>query len=687
MERAAGLTYEDTPQAKLDKLDGMLSQTETSSEDAALFAEMLSLPNDGRYPVCDLAPEKRRQRTQEALMTQLAGLAGQRPVLMIIEDAHWVDPTSLEAFGRAVDRVKTLPVLLIVTFRSEFNAPWAGQPHVTNLTLNRLGELEAAAIVTRLVGTNEVPADVMAEIVGRTDGIPLFVEEMTKAVLEAGSEEEGRRAAGAVPSGALAVPASLHASLMSRLDRLGAAKEVAQIGAAIGREFSHSLLAAVARKREAALRSALDRLVTAGLLFPQGVPPHATYLFKHALVQDAAYGTLLRERRRQLHADIAAAIESHFPETAREQPELIAMHLLNAEKPQDALPHIVAAALFFKSRFSYVEAMRWFERGAQILPTLPASDSNQRLELDLYVELAPVSMTINGYTNPRTMAIAQHADTLCQQFGENGRLLHALFPQVSFYGAGGGSPEKGLEYTERIIQLGEDTGDPIALMIGNRFAGFFLLWSGHFSESAAALDRALNHADRVPSDGLADRFGHDPEITALVLLGSAKQLLGSIEDGERDMQTATAKARLLGHPLTLAYVLRHYAVFAALRKNYSLVDALSDELTQTCLKYQIRQWFNLGPITAAWSRFWSKQDKDALPALLSSLAQHRNTGFRRNLPFYLTLAADVLAEEGSVDQATDLIVEANSLLRELDEVWFQPYLIEVTERVNALASE
>jgi class 3 adenylate cyclase/tetratricopeptide (TPR) repeat protein len=687
MERAAGLTYEDTQQAKLDKLDGMLAQTETSTQDAALFAEMLSLQNDGRYPVLTLAPERRRQRTLEALTAQLAGLARQRPVLMIVEDAHWIDPTSLEVFGRTVDRVKTLPTLLIVTFRSEFNAPWAGQPHVMSLTLNRLEEREAAAIVARLVGNKALPADVVAEIVERTDGIPLFVEEMTKAVLEAENEEEGRRAVGAVPSKALAVPASLHASLMARLDRLGAAKEVAQIGAAIGREFSHVLLAAVVRKREAELGSALDRLIAAGLLFPQGVPPHATYLFKHALVQDAAYGTLLRERRRLLHADIATAIENHFPETIREQPELIAIHLLNAEKPQDALPHVVAAARFFKSRYSYVEAIRWFERGAQIIRDLPPSDRNQRFELDLYVEWAPVSMTINGYTDPRTVAIAQHADTLCRQFNETDRLLHALFPQVSFYGAGGGSLEKGLEYAARIIQLGEETGDPVALMIGHRFAGFFLLWSGRFNEAAAALDRALNHASRVLSEGLAERFGHDPETTALVLLGSAMQLLGSLDDGERQMQAATAKARILGHPLTLAYVLRHYAMFAALQKNYSLVDTLSDELTGICLKYQIRQWYNLGRLMVAWSGFWSRQDRDALPALLESLAQHRNTGFRRNMPLYLMLVADVLANSGCPDQARELIDEAYSLMRELDEVWIQPYLLEVAERVNALAGE
>ena len=304
-ERAAGFAHGDTPQTKLDKLDALLAQTATSRQDAALLAEMLSLPNDGRYPALELAPEQRRQKTLAALGVQLETLARTNPVLMILEDAHWGDPTSLEAFGRTVDRIANLPVLLIVTFRPEFEAPWVGQSHVTALALNRLGHREVGTLIDRVVGNKLLPADVRKDIIERTDGIPLFVEEMTKAVLEAGGELEAMQTAASVPSSAHAVPASLHASLMARLDRLGPAKELAQIGAAIGREFSHALLAAVVRKPEAELVSSLDRLIRARLLFRKGVPPHAIYLFKHALVQDAAYGTLLRQPRRALHARIA----------------------------------------------------------------------------------------------------------------------------------------------------------------------------------------------------------------------------------------------------------------------------------------------------------------------------------------------------------------------------------------------
>ena len=365
MERAAGLTHDDAPQAKLDKLDAVLAQTATSIEDAALFAEMLSLPNDGRYPVLALAGPQRRQKTLEALVAQMEALSHQSPVLMIFEDAHWTDPTSLEAFDRTVDWIAGLRALLIVTFRPDFEPPWIGRAHVTAVTLNRLARRDIDVMIDRVVGNEQLPANIRQDIVERADGIPLFVEEMTKAVLEAKDEREALRTVAAIPSPALAVPASLHASLMARLDRLGPAKELAQLGAVIGRDFSHTLLAAVARKPEAELAWALDRLIAAGLLFREGAPPHASYLFKHALVQDAAYGTLLRETRRALHARIAEAIESQFAEIAENQPELLARHCTDAGLIEKA------AALWGKAGQRSVERSALIEAAAQFMRACP----------------------------------------------------------------------------------------------------------------------------------------------------------------------------------------------------------------------------------------------------------------------------------------------------------------------------
>src|SRR5215831_6962882 len=388
MERAAGLLHDDTSQQKLHKLDALLAQTSTSIQDAALIAEMLSLPNDGRYPALEPMPQQGRQKTLEALTAQIETLSRQSPVLMVFEDAHWADPTSLEAFGRVVDRIRTLRVLLLVTFRPEFEAPWVGRPYVAALIVNRLAEHEAGAMIDRLVSNRLLSASIRHDIIERTDGIPLFVEEMTKAVLEAGSETAAARAIAAVPSPALAVPASLHASLMARLDRLGgSAKELAQIAAVIGREFSHALLASVVRQPEAELRSALDRLTAAGLLFRRGVPPHATYLFKHALVQDAAYGTLLREPRRALHARIAETIESEFTETAESRPELLARHWTEAGLTEKSASLWGKAGQRSLARSALVEATEQLRRALDQIATLTATPALRREEIKLQVAL------------------------------------------------------------------------------------------------------------------------------------------------------------------------------------------------------------------------------------------------------------------------------------------------------------
>jgi predicted ATPase len=281
---------------------------------------------------------------------------------MIFEDIHWIDPTSLEALSRCIDQIKSADVLLIVTYRPEFGPPWIGQPYVTAVTLNRLGERETDAMIDGVAGDRRLPERVRQEIIERTDGIPLFVEEMTKAVLDAESEDVMDRTVTTIPPPALAVPASLHASLMARLDRLGPAKEIAQIGAVIGREFCHALLAAVARKPRAELEKALDRIIETGLLFSRGVPPDATYLFKHALVQDAAYSTLLREPRRELHAHIVGTLEDQFSEIAENQPELLARHCTEAGLIEKAASFWGKAAQRSLERSALVEAIEQLTR-------------------------------------------------------------------------------------------------------------------------------------------------------------------------------------------------------------------------------------------------------------------------------------------------------------------------------------
>jgi class 3 adenylate cyclase len=331
LKRAAGFERDDATAQKLAKLETLLGQASTDPESVALVADLLSLPGDTRTALPDLTPQKRKQKTLAALLTQLEGLAGQQPVLIVFEDLHWIDPTSLELLAMTVERIRTLPVLMVVTFRPEFQPPWTGQPNVTTVSLSRLGMREGTALVQHVSGDKILPRQIINEIVQRTDGIPLFLEEMTRAVLESsGDEIELQNMISAHPPVALALPATLHASLMARLDRLGPAKQVAQIGAAIGREFSYELITALALASDTELSSALDRLVESGLVFRRGLHPQATYQFKHVLIRDAAYGTLLREPRRELHARIAQALTEKFPEVTETQPEILAHHYTEA---------------------------------------------------------------------------------------------------------------------------------------------------------------------------------------------------------------------------------------------------------------------------------------------------------------------------------------------------------------------
>jgi class 3 adenylate cyclase len=315
--RAAGFARDDPLAARLEKLDDLLARATPPEEDVALIADLMSLPASERHPVPNLSPQRKKERTLEALTRRLDGLAREQPILMVFEDAHWTDPTSRELLDLTVERVPSLPVLLIVTFRPEFQPPWIGQPQVTMLPLNRLDRRDRTVLVEQIADGNTLSEEVVAQIADRTDGVPLFVEELTKSVLESG-----------VP--AVGIPTTLHDSLMARLDRLSSVRRVAQIGAAIGREFSYELLRAVSRLPENELQAALGQLVASGLVFHRGIPPDAVYAFKHALVQDTAHGSLLRSSRRQLHAQIAEALKTSSPELMESQPELLAQHYAEA---------------------------------------------------------------------------------------------------------------------------------------------------------------------------------------------------------------------------------------------------------------------------------------------------------------------------------------------------------------------
>ncbi|MDA9505038.1 hypothetical protein XI09_10100 [Bradyrhizobium sp. CCBAU 11386] len=666
MERAAGFVHDDPIQAKLDKTDTLLAQTLTPRQDAALLAEMLSLPNNGRYPSLELTAAQRRQKTFEALTAQLEALSKSSPVLMIFEDVHWIDPTSLEALSRTVDLLENLRVLLIITYRPEFNPPWIGKPHITEVHLNRLGEDESKAIIYRVSGNTLLPAGIRQDIIERTDGIPLFVEEMTKAVMEAG-EEGAERSAASFPSPSVAVPPSLHASLMARLDRLGSlAKEVAQVGAAIGRAFSYELLKSVAQRSSAELNGALDQLGSAELIFRRGMPPDAEYTFKHALVQDAAYSTLLRAPRQKLHARIAKVLEQLFPERANIEPELLARHFTNAGQAASAISYWLKAGRRAAERSADEEAVRHLRRGLEMLMTLPDSTQKDRQELDFQLALGTPLAAQHGYGNPLVGAARDRAIALCEKLGDTQHLLPSLYGQYAYCIASGKIP-KALEYSERCQSLAARTGDRLARLIAHRAMGASLLEMGEFEAARAQLEQILAIDKAETDQSLSVLYVADPRASGLAYLALSLWALGYPDQAVAARQNAIKHARDANHANTSGIV----GIYAGAQLSLLLGDTKDVksyvENLNALLEARLPLWAkSCGQILSGWAIGCAEQLEDGI-ALMKHGIHAAEQQVRFHSPHYHSLLAILQARAGDMQDSLSAIRKAKELIAETGE--------------------
>jgi predicted ATPase len=691
MERAAGFAHDDSGQAKLDKLDAVLARSFTSRQDAALFADMLSQSNDGRYRNLQLSPQQRRQKTLEALTAQLEALSSTNPVLMIFEDAHWIDPTSLEALGRSVDRIRSLGALLVVTYRPEFEPPWIGRPHVTALTLNRLGEREIAAMIDRLTGNKLLPANIRQDIIERTDGIPLFAEEITKAALEAESDDAAERTIAAVPAPSLAVPASLHASLMARLDRLGHAKEVAQIGAAIGREFSHGLISAVTRKPEAELGSALNRLVQAGLLFRQGVAPHATYLFKHALVQDAAYGTLLREPRRALHARIADTLEKQLAEIAENRPEVLARHCTEAGLIEKAAGLWGKAGQRSLERSALVEAAEQLRRALDQITTLPTTTTLRREEIKLQVALITPLIHVKGYAAPETKAAEERARMLIEQaeaLGEPPDDPLLLFSVLYGIWVANGVAFNGdalRQLAAQFLNLAEKQGTTVPLMLGNRMMGVSLMLTGDFIRARPFQDQAVAPYEPAKHRHLATRLGQDQRVAVLAYRSWTLWLLGYPEAALTDANEAVRYAREIGQAATLMFALMTGSFPLAQCGNYTAASALLSELVALADEKTSLFWKSDGSAHQGCVLTMIGKAAEAIQMLTSALSAYSSTGATLHAPFFLACLASGHAQHGELDEAWHWIREAMAAIETTDQRWCEAEVYRIAGKIALLS--
>jgi class 3 adenylate cyclase/predicted ATPase len=679
LERAAGFAYDDSVQAKLDKLDTLLMLSFTPTRDAALIAEILSLSNDGRYPNLELTPQQRREKTLESLTAQLEALSRSKPVLMIFEDVHWADPTSQEVLSRTLDRIKTLGVLLIITYRPEFQAPWIGRPYVTALTLNRLGQRETDVMIDRVTGKRLLPDSVRHDIIERSDGIPLFVEEMTKAVLEAGGEGAGETSLAPMQSPSFAVPASLHASLMARLDRLGFAKEIAQIGAAIGREFSYALLGALSGKAETELQAALDRTTAAGLLFRQGVPPHATYLFKHALVQDAAYSTLLRGPRRALHARIAETLESRFLEIAENLPELVARHCTEAGLIEKAISWWGKAGQRSLERSALVEAVEQFTRALGQIATLPMTPAGRREQIALQVGLITPLMHVKGYGAPETRAAVERATLLIEQAEARGEPLEdslLLFSvlhggwQAHFVAFNG---EAVCELAAQFLALAQKHGATLPLILAYRHMGTSLLFSGQIAQGRAHYDQAIALYNPVEHRRFAAQFGQDSQVANLSHRSLALWLLGYPDAAIGDARQAVNYAREIGHAASLLFALFITSAIHIFCTNYNVAISQLDEVAGLAGEKRALFWKSAEMVFRGHVFVLTGKAADAVQMMVTSgIAAFRSTGSTLLTPWSLSNLSRAYAEIGKFNDAQRCISEAMTAMQTSKETWFEP---------------
>jgi tetratricopeptide (TPR) repeat protein len=638
-------------------------------EDVALVAELHSLPSPDLAPALDLTPQRKKDKTFDALLRQIEALSRQQPVLMVFDDLHWIDPSSRELLDRLIERVADWPVLLLAMFRPEFQPPWIGQPHVTMLTLARLDRRDTAAMVANVAGNAALPNEIVEEIAERTDGVPLFVEELTKAVLESGSQSAAALSATPHPS----VPATLHASLMARLDRLGpAAKNVAQTGAAIGREFGFGLLASTADLPEPELREALDRLTSAGLLFVRGTPPQFSYIFKHALVQDAAYGTLLRSRRQRLHGRILATLEDRFSETVAAQPALLAQHCVEAGLAEQAVAYWLKAGQQAVAHSAMTEAVAQLRKGLDVLAGLPDGLGRQQRELDLLIALRTALSVTKGFAAAEVLETVSRARALAERLDRPDYLIPLIASQFAFHYVRS-EHTLAVQLGEQLEHMGEVRNDAATQLLGHYAHGATRFFMGELVAARVILERCIGLDDPAHRTKLS--LSTDNYATMLTTLATSLAYSGYIAQARSRMDEALSRARRLRHLHTLARVLVHA----------NGIDWLSGSPMvhiQEALAVSAENGF---PQYLGWALAWRGrwlialgQAREGLVLLSQGLAKLQTSGSIINTPQLFTWLAEAHALLGQNAEAKNFLAEAARIVETTGE---RVYQAEVLHRV------
>lgn len=676
IERAAGFRSEDTAEERLAKLELLLARATDDLDGAVpIFATLLSVPTTDKYPPLNLSPQQRKERTLQAQFTQVEGLAKRQPVLMVWEDVHWSDATTQDSLDLLIDMVFKLRVLVIITFRPEFTPPWIGRPHVTLLSLSRLTPRQRAEMISQVTGGKPLPREVADQIIERTDGVPLFIEELTKTVVESGVlTDAGDRYTIGGPLPPVAIPTSLNASLLARLDRFAPTREVAQIAAALGRQFSHDLISAVATMPKQQLEDSLAQLVHAELVFRRGMPPEAEYTFKHALVQDAAYGTLLHSRRQQLHARITATLESRFPKVVETQPEVLARHCTEAGLLTKAVRYWLKAGLLAGAQSANAEAVSHLTKALGILRQWPDQQDREQQELEVQIALGPALIATKGYAAEETLAAYERARELIRITGDRTRqdaVLTGVF--VCYYNLA--AHEKGLEVGREFLQWAEEAGESVPLCIGNRMLAASYNTLGRFAEARHHAEQALSYYDPERHSPLAQRYVHDLGVAAMCHRAMAIWHLGYPEQSVAMEQEALVWATKLHHHNTTGYALFYAGAFSAFRRRdigtlaYYVEKSIAHGREQGLPQWVLWGTLLRGPVLTA-----AGDIAEAIKSVEEAIGMADRMQSRAFRPMAYWILAEAKLALGDSDAALQLVSHGLSLAEHTHELWTNPEL-------------
>jgi class 3 adenylate cyclase len=680
LERDAGFAREDMPERRLAKLEVILPSA--TAEETALIAALLSIPTGDRYPPLGFSPQRQRRKTLDALLARTFALSKERPMLLVFEDAHWIDPSSADLLALAAERVSRQSVLLIVTSRPGFAPSWANHAHSTVLVLNRLDNNQIGTLAD-LVGRKPLPAQVREQIVGRADGVPLFAEELTKTILESGLLKElDDRYALTDEMQSLTIPPTLHGSLTARLDRMSSARDIAQIGAALGREFSFELLRAVVQPRsDRELQEKLDSLVSAELLLQTGALPDRTYVFKHALVQDAAYSGLLRSSRRELHLRVGMVLETAFPDIADTQPELIAHHYTEAERWGKAVQWWRVAGRRAFSRAGNLETAIYLGRALELIEKYPEGHERDMLELTTRIDLGGPLILVRGYS--ASGENYERAWELCERTGSTEHAFPLLWGQFLADNSQDGIVERQTVRAKRFLDLAQRKGDAGLQVVGHRMLGVTLVSAGEFMAGRRHLERGVALYDPVAHQAHTFTYHVNPGISCRVNLSLPLQYLGFFDQAARSGEQGLAEARKSCHFPTMGIALHLVSRLRAFQREMERVRALASELVALSREHDATDWALVGEILLAWQAACSGDLRPGLEELHKCTIALRERAPSHNwLPPYLLLEAELYGEAGRCEDQLQLLDEVHRLMQEQGQPVGEPEVYR--QRASAL---